>query len=240
MSLTLKHAVVTRRAKLFVDGSGGLQMQCTVKYDGVFYSLGSYNPIVIALFLKHGLEEAMFYVQGPFKFDTFMKGDGHIGKSIRVTVEEAKLYPFSQNTKVTLSEQEVDVVKYNLLKYAVMFFEDETRVDSAIDYDGCLELFKAMHGGLYPNKSFDSVKWPEGLEAKKNKQAAEGSRLRQTLLAAAEDATDVLDVAELFASVVGEVPALGQMKRSETEIGVENRKRPNPKAIEPVSGGEER
>lgn len=30
------------------------------------------------------------------------------------------------------------------------------------------------------------------------------------------------------------------VKRSETEIAIENRKRPNPKAIEPVSGGEER
>lgn len=64
MSLTLKHAVVTRRAKLFVDGGGGLQMQCTVKYDGVFYSLGSYNPVIIAFFLKYGLEEAMLHVQG--------------------------------------------------------------------------------------------------------------------------------------------------------------------------------
>ncbi|KAG1217850.1 hypothetical protein G6F35_008803 [Rhizopus arrhizus] len=169
-----------------------------------------------------------------------MMRDGHIGKSIRLTVEEAILYPFSQNKKVSSSEQEVDVVKYNLMKYAVIFFEDETRVDSAMEYDACLELFKTMHGELYPNKSFDSVKWPEGMEDKKNKQAEEESRLRQKLLAAAEDATDVLDVTELFASVVGEVPALGQMKRSETEIAIENRKRPNPKAIEPVSGGEER
>ena len=63
---------------------------------------------------------------------------------------------------------------------------------------------------LDPNKDFNSVKWPMGMGAKKGKQATEGSRLRQKLLAAAEDATDVLDVAVLLASVVGEVPALGQ------------------------------
>ncbi|KAG0783703.1 hypothetical protein G6F16_011648 [Rhizopus arrhizus] len=184
-----------------------------------------------------------------------MKKDGYIGKTIRVTVEEAILYPFSQNKKVSSSEKEADVVKYNLMKYALIFFADETRVDSAIDYDGCLELFKTMHRELYPNKDFNSVKWPMGMGAKKGKQATEGCRLRQKLLAAAEDATDVLDVAVLLASVVGEVPALGRsesrmefeyekamtlVKRSETEIAIENCKRPNPKAIEPVSGGEER
>ena len=77
-----------------------------------------------------------------------MKKDGYIGKTIRVTVEEAILYPFSQNKKVSSSEKEADVVKYNLMKYALIFFADETRVDSAIDYDGCLELFKTMHREL--------------------------------------------------------------------------------------------
>ena len=67
------------------------------------------------------------------------------------------------------------------------------------------------------------------MEDKKNKQAEEESRLRQKLLAAAEDATDVLDVTELFASVVGEVPALGQ---SESRMDFEYEQ-----ALEAAQGG---
>ncbi|KAG1526715.1 hypothetical protein G6F51_014319 [Rhizopus arrhizus] len=68
-----------------------------------------------------------------------------------------------------------------------------------------------------------------GMGAKKGKQATEGSRLRQKLLAAAEDATDVLDVAVLLASVVGEVPALGQ---SESRMDFEYEQ-----ALEAAQGG---